>query len=110
MSKNISLRKPETKISLDSSLENNISLNLTIVQFRFVSSFERFMTGIILGDAVLRISAEVVDVSSGKTISKSIFDTESETIQGIFGATTPRQLDAISEAIADFYISSVAKI
>ncbi|MET4695185.1 hypothetical protein [Endozoicomonas lisbonensis] len=106
--RNINQQKPQTVIILDQSLESNIGLNLSIERFRYVSSIERFMTGVILGDAAIKIRAEIVDSETGKIINQSIFDTESETIQGVFGATTPRQLEAIAEAIADYYITSVS--
>ena len=107
VAENIRSINPRNKITFDSKTESSISVNLSIEQFRYVSSVERFMTGIILGDAVLKVRVVIFDNETGKSISESFFDTESETMHGIFGATTPRQIEAMAKIIAENYFDLV---
>jgi len=90
--------KPNSGLAVDISIEN----------FRYVSGFGRFMAGVMVGDAELKLKIKVTELSSGNIIGESVFDTQSEFSEGIFGATTSRQLEAMAIKIFE-YIKSGEK-
>jgi len=83
-------------------------VNISIENFRFVSGFGRFMAGAIVGNAQLMLKIKITELSSGKVIGESFFDTQSEFSEGVFGATTSRQLEAMAMKITE-YINSTSK-
>jgi hypothetical protein len=88
---------------------SGVAVNISIENFRYVSGFGRFMAGVMVGDAELKLKVEVIDLSSGDVIGKSVLDTQSEFSEGIFGATTSRQLEAMAIKVTE-YIKSSEKI
>ena len=87
---------------------SNLVVNISIENFRFVSGFGRFMAGAIVGNAQLMLKIKITELSSGKVIGESFFDTQSEFSEGVFGATTSRQLEAMAMKITE-YINSTSK-
>ena len=85
---------------------SGLAVNITIENFRYVSGFGRFMAGVMVGDAELKLNVEIIDLSSGNDIGKSVLDTQSEFIEGIFGATTSRQLEAMAVKVTEYIKSS----
>jgi len=81
-------------------------VEITIEHFRYVSGFGRFMAGVMVGDAELMLNVKLVDLSTNQIVSESQLDTRSEFSEGIFGATTSRQLEAMSKKIVDIINSS----
>lgn len=49
-----------------------------------------------VGDAELKLSVKPSDLATNQTVSESQLDTRSQFSEGIFGATTSRQLKAMS--------------
>lgn len=93
-------------IPSNSSNHADISVEITIEHFRYVSGFGRFMAGVMVGDAELMLNVKLVDLSTNQIVSESQLDTRSEFSEGIFGATTSRQLEAMSKKIVDIINSS----
>ena len=93
-------------IPSNSSNQADISVEITIEHFRYVSGFGRFMAGVMVGDAELMLNVKLVDLSTNQIVSESQLDTRSEFSEGIFGATTSRQLEAMSKKIVDIINSS----
>lgn len=93
-------------IPSNSSNQADISVEITIEHFRYVSGFGRFMAGVMVGDAELMLNVKLVDLSTNQIFSESQLDTRSEFSEGIFGATTSRQLEAMSKKIVDIINSS----
>lgn len=92
---------------LDSASDKaDISVEITIEHFRYVSSFGRFMAGVMVGNAELKLSVKLIDLTTNKIVSESQLDTRSEFSEGIFGATTSRQLEAMSKKIVSIINSS----
>ncbi|MDC2890357.1 hypothetical protein [Psychrosphaera algicola] len=84
-------------------------LKITIEQFRHVSGFGRFMAGSMVGDAVLKLNVKLIAVADGRVIHESTLDTQSSFGEGVFGATTSRQIEAMSVKIIDILNSNTAK-
>jgi hypothetical protein len=98
----------------DSSLsqlkpDNGIGVYISIEHLKYVSGVERFMVGILAGDAELRLGVKLVELSSGDVIGESVLDTRSKKVEGIFGATTSRQLEAVAQKIVEDIQSSNTK-
>lgn len=93
-------------IPSNSSNQADLSVEITIEHFRYVSGFGRFMAGVMVGDAELMLNVKLVDLSTNQIVSESQLDTRSEFSEGIFGATTSRQLEAMSKNIVDIINSS----
>ena len=83
-------------------VNNGVQVNISIQNFRYVSGFGRFMAGVMVGDAALMIKIRMIEISSGKVIGESHFDTQSDFGDGIFGATTSRQLDAMAVKVVQY--------
>ncbi len=94
---------PEIKLVESSDEDKDIIVRAEIEEFRYVSGFSRFMTGILVGDAVLKIRVRIFDSKTNKLLSDTTFDTQSRALHGIFGATTPRQIAEIAKAISNQY-------
>lgn len=90
----------------NSSNSNGMALKVTFEHYRHVSGFGRFMAGAMVGDAELRLNVRIVDLSTNQVIRESTLDTGSEFSEGIFGATTSRQLEAMSKKIVSFISST----
>src|SRR5690554_5877213 len=86
----------------------DILVEITIEHFRYVSGFGRFMAGVMVGDAELKLSVKFIDVATNQIVNESLLDTTSEFSEGIFGATTSRQLEAMAKKIVSM-ISPSAK-
>ncbi|CAM4405615.1 DUF4410 domain-containing protein [Pseudoalteromonas maricaloris] len=76
-----------------------LSVEITIEHFRYVSGFGRFMVGVMAGDAELKLNVKLINTDTNEVVGESILDTRSEFIEGIFGATTSRQLEAVSKKV-----------
>jgi hypothetical protein len=85
---------------------SGLAVNISIENFRYVSGFGRFMAGVMVGDAELKLNVEIIELSSGNVIGKSVLDTQSEFSEGIFGATTSRQLEAMAVKVTEYIKSS----
>ena len=83
-----------------------IRVAVRITDFRYVSGAVRFLTGVISGNARLGLRVELSDLQTNQKIGESIFGTSSSTKEGIFGGTTSRQINAVSDSIVTM-ISSV---
>ncbi|WCN09586.1 hypothetical protein [Marinomonas mediterranea] len=87
--------------------EADISVEITIEHFRYVSGFGRLMAGALIGNAELRLSVKLIDVATNEVVSESQLDTRSGFSEGLLGATTSRQLEAMSKKIVSIINSSV---
>jgi len=94
-------------ISNNSSNQADISVEITVEHFRYVSGFGRFMAGVMVGDAELKLRVKLIDLATNQIVSESQLDTRSEFSEGIFGATTSRQLEAMSKNIVSLINTSV---
>ena len=95
------------QIVVKDKVNSDLAVNVSIENFRYVSGFGRFMAGVMVGDAELKLKVTVTELSSGNVIGESVFDTQSEFSEGIFGATTSRQLEAMAVKIIGYINSSV---
>ena len=84
----------------------DISVEITVEHFRYVSGFGRFMAGVMVGDAELKLSVKLIDLTTNQIVSESQLDTRSQFSEGIFGATTSRQLEAMSKKIVSMINTS----
>jgi hypothetical protein len=84
----------------------DVSVEITVEHFRYVSGFGRFMAGVMVGDAELKLSVKLIDLATNKVVNESQLDTESQFSEGIFGATTSRQLEAMSKKIVSMIETS----
>jgi len=96
---NIESQIPHSKVYFKPGHQENVGMNISIESFRHVSNFERFATGILVGDAMLRLKIKIIDLQTDRVIDKTTFNSASETMHGIFGATTPRQVEAMADAV-----------
>ncbi|MCP4947978.1 MAG: hypothetical protein GY923_10770 [Aestuariibacter sp.] len=85
---------------------SDLAVDISIENFKYVSGFGRFMAGVMVGDAELKLKVKVTELSSGNIIGESVFDTQSKFSEGIFGATTSRQLEAMAIKITEYINSS----
>jgi hypothetical protein len=83
-----------------------IRVALTITDFRYVSGAVRFLTGVISGNARLGVKVELFDLETNQKIGDSNFGTSSSAKEGIFGGTTSRQIDAVSDSIVTMITSA----
>ena len=88
------------------SEQADISVEITVEHFRYVSGFGRFMAGVMVGDAELKLSVKLKDLATNQIVSESQLDTRSQFSEGIFGATTSRQLEAMSKKIVSMINTS----
>ena len=86
-------------LPISDSNKEGTGLFISIENYRHVSGFGRFMGGIMVGKAVLRLNVKLVDLATNSTIVDSNLDSRSEWGEGIFGATTSRQLEAMAKEI-----------
>lgn len=83
-----------------------ILITLTIVDFRYVSTTARFLSGVAGRSARLAVKVEVSDLETNQKISESKFGTSSSPSEGIFGGTTSRQIDAVADGIVTMITST----
>lgn len=76
-------------------------VKVDVLSFKYVSAGGRFFGGILAGHAVLNVNVKITDIATGKVQADTVFDTESSNWNGIFGATTPRQIEAVADKIAE---------
>ena len=88
------------------STKANFSVEIIIEHFRYVSGFGRFMAGVMVGNAELRLRVKLKDLTTNKIMNESQLDTRSEFSEGIFGAITSRQLAAMAKNIVSIINSS----
>lgn len=79
---------------------------LTITDFRYVSGAVRFLTGVMSGNARLAVKVELSDLETNQKIAESHFGTSSSAKEGIFGGTTSRQIEAVSDSIMTMITSA----
>jgi len=84
----------------------DILVEITIEHFRYVSGFGRFMAGVMVGAAELKLNVKFIDVATNQIVNESLLDTTSEFNEGVFGATTSRQLEAMAKKIVSMINSS----
>lgn len=92
--------------TLNSNAKSGLSVKVLIKHYRHVSGFGRFMAGVMVGDAELSLTVQILDLSTDQILGESILDTRSEFSEGVFGATTSRQLEAMSQKIINIINSS----
>ncbi len=85
---------------LSGSPHEGITAVITVEDFKYISTAARFVGGIISGKARLQVRLDLSDLATGKKLGESRMGTTSNNLQGILGATTPRQIDAVAEQIA----------
>ncbi|HVC29467.1 MAG TPA: DUF4410 domain-containing protein, partial [Gammaproteobacteria bacterium] len=78
-------------------------LNITVTDFNYVSGAGRFWGGIFAGHAKLQVHVVITDLKDGKQLDDASFGTSSSNGEGVFGATTSRQLDSVSSAIVRLF-------
>lgn len=76
-------------------------MNIAVLDFRYVSGSGRFWGGILVGKARLQVRVQITDMHTGKLTGDSSMGTSSSTGAGIFGATTSRQIDGVTNAIVN---------
>jgi hypothetical protein len=59
-----------------------------------------------VGSARLGVKVELSDLETNQKIGESIFGTASSAKEGIFGGTTSRQIDAVSDSIVTMITSA----
>lgn len=80
---------------------NDQEMSITVLDFRYVSGAGRFWAGILVGHARLQVRVQLIDLRNGNMLEDTTFGTSSSSGAGIFGATTTRQIEGVSEAIVN---------
>lgn len=71
----------------------------TVQDYRIVSGGSRLMLGSLIGNAFVEIDVSFLRAPEGKPAGERKYSTKSSGGHGIFGATTARQLQAISNEV-----------
>lgn len=82
---------------------------LVITRFNYVHGAARFFGGVFGGSAALGVTMTVRDKITGETLQTVTLHDGSKRLQGIFGATTGRQVSAMAREFAAELTGQVAK-
>lgn len=74
-------------------------VRVTVNDFKYVSQVKRYMLGILAGNAWMDVYAEYFDLPANTPFGAKKFNTSSSTIEGVFSAMTPKQVQAVSDQI-----------
>ena len=100
VTKKAKVKMPDLKIlTAGEQPASGIVANVEIQELRYVSGAARFMGGVLSGQAKLGAKLEVTDISSKQKKGELLLGTSSKFSEGIFGGTTGRQVEAVSEQI-----------
>lgn len=94
--------KDETAIPSNAS----ILVRLTVNYFKYVSTTERFLLGVIAGNANMDVDAQYIELPDNKPFGSKKFNTTSSAWEGIFSAVTPKQVQTVSEMIVKDVVST----
>lgn len=98
---NLKIISPSSVIQQGAGNATGLKANILIEEFYYVSAAARFLTGIMAGEAKLSVRVELYDLQSGEIVGESKFGTSSNISEGVFGATTSRQIEAVAKSIAE---------
>lgn len=71
-----------------------------VKKFRFVAPGARYGFGVMTGNAYLQTQVQFADLRTGAPLGTRSYDTSSTAWEGIFSATTDRQVEAVCQEIA----------
>ncbi len=99
---------PDAKVAIGSTPTSGpgLRISLTVLDFHYVSGGSRFFSGMMSGNALLRVKVELSDLQTNKKNGESILGTTSSAREGIFGAFTSRQIDAVTDSIVAMIVST----
>jgi len=93
---------PDAKVTIgntSAAIGPGLRISLTVLDFQYVSGAARFVSGMMSGNALLRVKVELSDLQTKTKKGESILGTTSNAREGIFGGFTSRQIDAVSDSI-----------
>jgi len=87
-------------VGTGTATDPDLDVRLAITDFHYVHGAARFLTGILSGHAVLSVTMTITDGKSGAALGSVDAGDSSSHAQGILGATTSRQVEAIANELA----------
>lgn len=96
---NVSTKKPEQTSASD------LVISLSVNKFVYTGGGGRIMGGIMAGKAKLGMLVSLTDGESGETLVESPLSTTSKLKHGVFGGTTQRQINKMTDIIAEEIIA-----
>jgi len=76
-----------------------ILIRIKVNEFRYVSTTKRYLFGIITGNADMNIEADFLGLPSMQLLGSKNISTTSHTLEGIFSAVTPKQVETVSKLL-----------
>jgi len=76
-----------------------VLLKARVNAFRYVSPGKRYAVGVMTGNASMDVDIEFIETPSGRVLGKRRYATTSHTMEGIFSAMTPKQVQATAREI-----------
>jgi len=76
-----------------------VLLKARVNSFRYVSPGKRYAVGVMTGNASMDVDVEFIETPSGRVLGKRRYATTSHTMEGIFSAMTPKQVQATAREI-----------
>jgi uncharacterized protein DUF4410 len=95
---------PDAKVTIGNTptaIGPGLRISLTVLDFQYVAGSARLLTGMMSGNALLRVKVELSDLQTNTKNGESILGTTSSAREGIFGGFTSRQIDAVSDSISE---------
>lgn len=89
---------------------SGMKMEITVLDLDDLSGAGRFFTGIAAGHARLEVHVVLTDLRTGSKVGDAEFGTKSSNWEGIFGATTSRQIDAVADHVVDMIVKSAASV
>ena len=76
-----------------------VLLKARVNAFRYVSPGKRYAVGVMTGNASMDVDVEFIETPSGRVLGKRRYATTSHSMEGIFSAMTPKQVQATAREI-----------
>jgi uncharacterized protein DUF4410 len=100
---------PDAKVTIGNTpaaIGPGLRISLTVLDFQYVAGSARLLSGMMSGNALLRVKVELSDLQTNTKNGESILGTTSSAKEGIFGGITSRQIDAVSDSIVAMIVST----
>lgn len=87
-------------VGADVAGERPLEVRLSITQLNYVHGAVKFLGGVLSKTAVLAVTMNVKDKTTGEVVRTVSLHAGGERMHGIFGATTGRQVSAMAKQLA----------
>ena len=104
---------PDAKVTIGNTptaIGPGLRISLTVLDFKYVAGSTRFLSGMMSGNALLRVKVELSDLQTNTKNGESILGTTSSAKEGIFGGITSRQIEAVSDSIVAMIVSTPSPV